>query len=147
MILAIDPGNDSSGYVAYTVKCNKIQILEFDPKANNFELLDRIGSDSSLETVVIERLKPRGQQIGESTFKSIEWASRLLQRAIDADITTRWHYVANIRQHLCGRPNATDANVNAALNQRFSKDELKGLTSHSKAALALAVYDFEVINE
>lgn len=77
MLLAIDPGTESSGLVF--VDENKT----ITPHVTDNELIfDMINTDM-VQQVAIEGFWPRNKKIGVTTFKAMNWASRFYQCAID----------------------------------------------------------------
>jgi hypothetical protein len=85
-----------------------------------------------------------GMPVGASTFETCLWIGRFIELA---RTESRLVYRKDIKMHLCGSMRAKDGNVRQALidligEQGTKKDKgpTYGISSHSWAALAVAVY-------
>lgn len=160
IVLAIDPGSTQSA--AVVVDGSDGRVLEH-VKLSNEELLVALRHNSSnltigVDAAVIEWAKPRGMLASEQLFEALWWAGQFTEAASHGVRTgDPWpvHRLARmaVKIHLCGRANAKDANVRAALIDRYGgiggRDEaigrksapgpLYGITADQWAALAVAV--------
>lgn len=147
-ILAIDPGNEVSGWVELDL--HRGQVVRHGnatPNAGIEELLGlREPGDGTL--VLVEILRPRGQPLWWQLIWTAIATGRML-RAWGGE----WDFLfrADVKHHLTGRTNSADANVNAAVRERWGGDKtvsvgtksnpgpLYGLAKHAWPALAVAV--------
>lgn len=138
MILAIDPGPESSGYCYYAdgkvYGCGHI---------GNREMLDRVKTDCS-DSIAIEMIASYGMAVGKDVFETCVWIGRFVEAAkVPVDLV----YRKDIKLHLCGTMKAKDANIRQALIDLLGKPGTKknpgptfGVTGHGWSALAVAVY-------
>ena len=122
-VFAIDPGNE---YSAYCIMDDQYNLLEFK-KAENHEimsiLLDRL---DKIDEVVIERIANMGMPAGATLFETAEWIGRFSQEA-EKKVPVNYIYRRDEKIYICGNPRAKDANIRAALIERFAKkDKLNG---------------------
>lgn len=99
--------------------------------------------------LVIEQVESFGMAVGREVFETVFWSGRFAE-AWDARAGA-WSMLPRrtVKLTLCGSARAKDPNVRRALIDRYGGDAsirkggpLYGITSHSWAALALAVtYD------
>ena len=116
-VFAIDPGNIQS---AYCIMDDEYHLLEFK-KAENKEIMDILLSRlDQVDEVVIERMQSYGMPVGETTFISAEWIGRFSQEA-EKKIPVYYIYRRDEKLYMCGSPRAKDANIRAALIERFAK--------------------------
>lgn len=149
-ILAIDPGNKESAYLilgeGYPEEFQKIR---------NAELVDRIrGARQSctrwgtVDHLAVEMIASYGMAVGKEVFDTCVWIGRFVQ-AWNGPHTLV--YRRDVKMHLCGNNAAKDANIRAALIDRFGpgKDKaigkkaspgpLYGISADVWSALAVAV--------
>lgn len=150
-VLAIDPGSEVSGWVVYDGE----RVLEAGVSPNHdilYEILydmEDVGSWLDCDTLVIESFAPRGQPLYSQLVDTAIWIGRFTQ-AWDGEVNVHLVVRDDAKRHLCGGGPRGDANVRAALIDRFGgKDKaigtkkdpgpLRGVKSHAWAALAVAV--------
>lgn len=115
-ILAIDPGSSQSAWIM--LNGERVESFAIDP---NETLLDafRNGKAFALnaDTVVIEWTAPRGMPASADLFETLWWAGRFAEanRDFPVDRVKR----LDVKRHVCGTTAAKDANVRAALIDRF----------------------------
>lgn len=145
-VLAIDPGNERSAFV------------EFDGTT----ILDRgIGDNDAVLKIItarrrvarvthlaVEMIASYGMAVGREVFDTCVWIGRYIQ-AWDGPHTLV--YRRDVKLHLCGQARAKDANIRAALIDRFGPGKeraigkvktpgpLYGVVADQWAALAVAV--------
>lgn len=145
-ILAIDPGTTHSGWVL---------LRNGNPwnsgVMENHEVIDMLRG-TTIVPVAIERFEARGMKLGDESIITILWTGRFIEAAgMDRVRLVRR---SAIKTHVCGTQRATDANIRAALIDRWGgKAEavgtvkkpgpLYGVKSHAWAALAVAVTALE----
>lgn len=148
-LLAIDPGPTQSGWCLYDGRA----VLR-SGVAENMALLAAL-SDLATGHLAIEMIASYGMAVGCEVFETCVWIGRYLQ-AWHAPDQVQLVYRKDVKLHLCGTTKAKDANVRAALIDRFGgRDKaigkkaapgpLFGVASHAWAALAVAVTAREAV--
>jgi hypothetical protein len=145
-ILAIDPGQEESGWIIWDSANEKIVQMGIDP---NVVLLADLDSPdcSEIDAVAIEMVGHygTGMAVGNSVFDTCVFIGELKHslRGLDPQLILR----PDIRLHFCHHRNAKPANVNQVLRDRFGEKGTKknpgklfGVRNHIWSALALAVY-------
>ena len=144
MILAIDPGNEKSGWCLLKDNGEPHDSGVFQ----NNEMLDVVwGVHHAKNTVLaIEMMKARGMPMSNAAMETLVWVGRFKQ-AWHTPNAVRLVYRFDIKMHICGAANAKDANVWQALKDRLGEPGTKknpgplyGIQSHARAALAVGVY-------
>lgn len=149
-LLAIDPGNEQSGWVLY----NTVSGLPEDwEKADNddvLSLVDWVGADR----LAIERIASYGMAVGASVFETCVWSGRFIERWLRVDMPQRPEpirvYRKDVKLHLCNSPRAKDANVRQAIVDLYGGKEkaiglkktpgpLYGMTKDCWAAMGVAL--------
>ena len=122
MILAIDPGNEESGYV-FTDDNLKPIVKE---KISNISLMDLILSgtftNNSYTHVAIEMVASYGMAVGKTVFDTCVWIGRF-QQALE-NITgepVRFIYRKDEKMNICHTMKAKDSNIVQALIDRFAQ--------------------------
>jgi hypothetical protein len=151
-ILAIDPGSEQSGWVIMDTADG--QLVEFG-KTDNEQLLARLphhltSAARVVNRVVIEWAAPRGMPASTELFETLYWVGRFTQAADPVPVERLKRL--EIKKHLCGKTNAKDSNIRAALIDRYggiggkrvaiglkaSPGPLYGVSKDAWAALAVA---------
>ncbi len=152
MILAIDPGTTESGWV--TMDGMRVMGAGVCPNADMLGMIRRAAdapdSPGGVETLAIEMIANYGMAVGREVFETCVWVGRMQQTWRDPE-SVRMVYRRDVKMHLCGSARAKDANIRAALIDKFgpgkdvavgrkpSPGPLYGVKSHAWAALAVAV--------
>ncbi len=144
-ILAIDPGNEVSGWVKYDLELGRP--VAHGNATPNEELVRIVKQTSTRSSVlIVEMFKPRGQPLYIQLVWTAVWIGRFVQAW-----GGRWDhlYRETVKHHLTGRTNSKDANVNVAVRERWggrksvgkkdSPGPLYGIAKHAWPALAVAV--------
>jgi hypothetical protein len=154
IVLAIDPGSERSGWVAFDTATGRVTA---HGKSPNGELMFE-ASGHHVGAVVIEWMTGYGATVGAETFEACFWAGRYAESAERlgwaVDRITRKDVIVHLhgRQRRHGDPSA-DAMVWQALVDRFggiggkaaavglkaSPGPLYGVAGDARAALAVAV--------
>ena len=136
-ILAIDPGNEESGYAvidALTLKPSAIG------KKENHVLREMIceGQFNTVDHVSIEMIGHygKGMPAGKTVFDTCIWIGRFLElltgssgwAASDVELVLR----ATVKAHVCGSTAAKDSNISQALIDRFAP----GVRNRGKGTIA-----------
>lgn len=146
-VVAIDPGTEKSGLVVWDVADEKVVGADVLPNSDVLLLLQNDIFRGTLENadVAIEMIASYGMPVGKEVFETCVFIGRLLE-AYKAYADPRLVYRREVKLHLCQSPRAKDANIWQALVDRFgppgtkkAPGRLYGVTSHARAALALAV--------
>lgn len=122
-ILAIDPGNEKSGYVVVEHDGEEIcRVLEAG-KIENPAVTDML--DRNLHTncmdVAIEMIAGMGMAVGQEVFDTCVWIGRFWEIALRAGGYEPIRiYRREEKLDLCGSLNAKDANIRQALVDRYA---------------------------
>ena len=159
-ILGIDPGTEKSGYVIWDGE----KVYEKD-WVSNLRLVSMIHNGIAVDRIVIEMVEARGMPIGKETLDTVVWIGRYYEAALGQYFAVALVYRRDIKIHLCGSAKAKPANISRVLKDRFGEPYtlaevpqtgkrgqpiksklvrvpgvLDGMTDHTWAALAAAVY-------
>ncbi|MGF6839883.1 hypothetical protein QF001_003750 [Paraburkholderia youngii] len=144
-LLAIDPGPVTSGLVVFDGE----RVFNATAVVHNAALLHLVGEYAG--PVALEMIASYGMAVGREVFETCVWVGRFMQAALCGPDNVTLADRKSIKLHLCGSSRAKDANIRAALLDRFGGKEkavgkkrapgpLYGVHSHAWAALAVAVY-------
>jgi hypothetical protein len=142
-ILAIDPGTTRSAYVYLSPDG---LVLDHATDTNERVSIQVIGARAARNTapIVIEQVESYGMAVGAEVFETVFWSGRFAEAARPLPV----HRIGRkaVKLHLCGTTQAKDANIRAALIDRFGgKDAIRkggplyGIHGDEWAALAVAV--------
>lgn len=138
MILAIDPGTTSSGYVLFAGGI----AADSGVLANN-RVLEMVRTWPG--PLAVEMIASYGMPVGAEVFETVRWIGRFQQAYQDPD-AVRLVFRKDVKMHLCGTPRAKDANIRQALIDKLGAPGTKknpgptyGVKSHAWAALGVAV--------
>lgn len=127
-IFAIDPGNVYSAFAVMDEWPDEdYHLLEFGKLENKkcMEImLDWLGKKYAPDRVVIERIQSYGMAVGAEVFETCEWIGRFAQEA-ERFCPVEYVYRKDEKLYICGELRAKDANVRAALIERFAKFDKK----------------------
>lgn len=139
-LYAIDPGTEQSALVR--VEHGVISGYIFPNENLLNEELPMLGAGH----LVIEAIESYGMAVGREVFATVFWSGRFAQ-AWDRRHDCTWSMLPrrDVKLTLCGSPKAKDANIRAALLDRYGGvssakkgGRLYGIRSHLWAALAVA---------
>lgn len=148
MILAIDPGTEQSAWLVLADGHIQRDLGPSLPSMGigpNETVMSRIRKGWHCD-LVIESIESYGMPVGREVFQTAYWIGRF-----DSHCTATLMPRRTVKLHLCGSPKATDANIRAALIDRFGPGKAKavglkatpgplhGVKTHLWSALALAV--------
>jgi hypothetical protein len=143
-LYALDPGTEQSALV---VVCGATGAVAGRIYPNAELLAELRGGELAFGHLVIEEIASYGMPVGREVFETVFWAGRFAQ-AWDCPGQYTWSLLPRreVKLALCGSPRAKDANIRAALIDRWGGVQsirkggpLYGIRSHCWAALALAV--------
>ncbi len=145
-IVAIDPGNERSALVNYFGGPIVGELV----LAENEAILQMLpGLRESSDVLAIEMVACYGMPVGKEVFETCVWIGRFIDRW--GKLACRV-YRKDVKMHLCHSMRATDANIRAALLDRFGPGKQKavgmkkapgplyGIKKDLWSALAVAVY-------
>lgn len=144
-IFAIDPGNTKSAYVVY----------DSDKKILNKGILENEAFKDFLEgsnnrQFAIEMVACYGMPVGAEVFDTVLWIGRFIETIVRGGGVVDLVFRRDIKLHLCGTVRAKDGNIRQALIDKLgpvgtkkSPGPLHGVSSHTWAALAVAVFHTE----
>lgn len=138
-ILALDPGTNDTGFCVFA----DARVFESGVRPNA-DMLQYVGT-AFYDVLAIEMIASYGMPVGREVFETCLWIGRFKQAWRDPE-AVRLIYRKDVKMHLCGTPRAKDANVWQALKDKLGEPGTKnapgplyGVTSHARAALAVAV--------
>lgn len=148
-IVAIDPGTNESGFCA---------LRDGQPvlhgTVNNRDLLNQLRSvrpsDGTETTVAIEQMQNYGGPVSTDVFQTLLWSGRFQEAAESNGFSVVYLSRVRVKTHLCNKPNATDAEVWAAVCGRYGVpysrgkqaplgSVLHGITGDARQALAVGL--------
>lgn len=147
LILAIDPGNERSGYCVMGGKT----VLD-SGVLDNHDMLEMIHLYRN-DDLAIEMIASYGMPVGREVFETCVWIGRFLQYHNRPD-EARLVYRKDVKLHLCGNTRAKDGNIRQAIIDLFpatgggktpqigtrkQPGPLHGVSSHAWAALGVAL--------
>ena len=147
-ILAIDPGTTESAYVLYNARRH---VIEAKAKIPNAEMHDVFKSTPQSYHLVIEMIASYGMPVGSEVFETCVWIGRFLEQAERCGLLTERMFRKTVKMWLCQTNKAKDANIRAALIDKFGGSKAKaiglkktpgplyGVKADIWAALAVAV--------
>jgi hypothetical protein len=142
MIIAMDPGTDESGLVAWDGAK-----LIYKATPTNEAIIEEILPlwIKDTQTLVIEDIV-YANDAGRELFTTVRWTGRFEQEWLRRGGQTIYIPRATVKAHVCGKAHVKDGNVWFALKERFAGGQkvTKGsilwkLGEHERQALALAV--------
>lgn len=159
MILAIDPGNEYSGFAVIGPDYRPVAI----GKIPNKQILHVIEA-GGYEYLRIEMIASYGMAVGKEVFETCVWIGRFIQchNLLATEFSTDMElvYRRDIKLHHCESSKAKDANIIQALIDRFAPGEpnrgkgtkaapgwFYGFSKDIWQAYALAVYAADTIGE
>ena len=121
MLLAIDPGNEMTGYV--------LMDKEYTPhsfgKIRNEEMRDILYQGEYTEAVV-EMVASYGMPVGATVFETCLEIGRYIEIARIRQRPVYLIYRREVKTNICGSVRANDATIRQALVDRFAKDTPNG---------------------
>ena len=146
-LIAIDPGTTKSGYIV--LSDGQVTSGEVADNAHLEYLLRTTDHFKDLDHCVIEMIASYGMPVGREVFETCVWIGRFMA-AFGPSKCDRM-FRGDVKRHLCQSPRAKDPHVWQALLDRYGPGKEKavgskknpgplyGITSHQRAALAVAV--------
>jgi len=130
-ILAIDPGYERSAMVIYDTAQGKpiwSNIWDNDDVVVNM-LPDAGTAEKPLDRLVVEMVASYGMAVGKEVFETVYWIGRFCQAwpRYKGEHTVCRIYRKDVKMNLCHSMKATDANIRAALLDRFGPGKEKAV--------------------
>ncbi len=150
-VLAIDPGNEQSGYVLYDVA--ERFVLD-KGKCTNDELIASLYDDRAFDgatDLAIEMAQSFGAKVWSQVFVAVMWTGRFVEAWSAARCLPHvFVYRRDVKLHLTGSARAQDGQIRQCLLERWGGKEqaigtksepgpLRGVTADAWSALAVAV--------
>lgn len=167
-ILAIDPGNEESAFCFIEKATYRPVYFE---KINNYDakskILDWIQINASKESgeifrvseAAIEMVASYGMAVGKTVFDTCVWVGIFTEMLNQIGIPVSYIYRKDEKMNICGQMKAKDANIRAALIDRFAQFDLKngkgsksnpdwffGFKADIWAAYAVGITALDIIN-
>lgn len=121
-ILAIDPGNEESAWCEFDAG----QPKQSD-KVQNSEMLFRLRSLRIDRLLCIEMIASYGMAVGKEVFETCLWIGRFQEAWESRGGTVRLVYRREVKLYLCESARANDANIRAALIDRYGPGKDKAI--------------------
>ena len=119
VVLAIDPGSEQSAWLQWD---GHVDAFATWPNARLLESL-RAGRTAA-DVVVIEQIESYGMAVGREIFATVHWAGRFTEAAHPTPVVQLPRRAVKLA--LCHDSRAKDANIRAALLDRFGGSAAKG---------------------
>lgn len=155
-LLAIDPGNEFSGWVLMNQEDYSVLAKGKTPNADLLQMITSENAEIQLpyDNCAIEMIKSYGMSVGATVFETCVWVGRFYEAVrLLSGIESELVYRPVIKLHHCLSPKANDTTVRHALIDRFAPNASNGGKGSAKnpgwfygfsqdiwAAYALAVY-------
>lgn len=149
VVLAIDPGSEQSAWLVYNIGTGGIRSFGI---SGNEALLANLRAGPSLEVgrAAIEKIESYGMAVGAEVFATVHWSGRFTEALERHSVRVTQLPRRAVKLALCGDTRAKDANVRAALLDRFggkaaavgrkaAPGPLYGISRDVWSALAIAV--------
>ena len=155
-LLAIDPGNEFSGWVLINQEDYSVLAKGKTPNADLLQMITSENAETQLQydNCTIEMIKSYGMSVGSTVFETCVWVGRFYEAVrLLSGIESELVYRPVIKLHHCLSPKANDTTVRHSLIDRFAPHTPNGGKGSAKepgwfhgfsqdiwAAYALAVY-------
>jgi hypothetical protein len=131
-ILAIDPGNEESGYALIdSITCKPLDIGKISNHALRTKIINQ-EFNSGVDHVSIEMIKSYGMPVGATVFETCVWIGRYVEVVRDLFVDVDLVYRGDVKLHHCHSSKAKDSNVIQALIDRFAS----GVRNRGKGTVA-----------
>ena len=114
MLIAIDPGCSESAFVVWNG--SEILLKGKEPNEAMIQIVKDFGANYH-NRCVIEQIASYGMAVGAEVFETVYWSGRFCQ-AFGPERVDRVKRL-EVKMHLCHDSKAKDANIRAALIDRF----------------------------
>ena len=122
-VLGIDPGNEMSAYMV--MDSITLKPIEF-AKVSNDELNSKLRSGEIMyDEACVERIQSFGMPVGCTVFITCEEIGRLSEIIEQSGRPVSYVFRQDEKLHICHDSRAKDANIRAALIDRFAQHDFK----------------------
>lgn len=119
-ILALDPGNEFTGYALLSLP--DFKLLDFN-KSANVELIKCLRDISTkADAVAIEKIASYGMPVGADVFDTCIWIGRFVQ---ELGRPVEYIFRREEKISICGSMKAKDSNIRQELINRYAKKDFK----------------------
>lgn len=130
-ILAIDPGNVSSGWCVIDAHTRRPLQFGLSPNETLLELYVR-SNPRRYDKAVIEMVASYGMPVGAEVFATVRWIGRYEQAIRDLGLPVELTSRLTVKLNLCHDSRAKDPHITQALVDRFAN----GQPNHGKGTKA-----------
>ena len=126
MIIGIDPGNECSAWATMTAAG---ELVNHAKEANNGIIgMIRHSVLAPMSTIVaIEMIASYGMPVGKEVFETCVWIGRFAEAWEQSGGKVRFIYRRDVKLHHCHNARANDANIRAALIDRYGPGKDKAI--------------------
>jgi len=114
-ILALDPGNVRTAYVAYDTETHRVTSKDL---ADNETIKQVVADGRGCDLCAIEMVACYGMAVGATVFDTARWVGRF-QEAWRGSTPAVLVYRREVKLAVCGQCKAKDSNIRAALMDLF----------------------------
>lgn len=127
ILIAIDPGNEQSGYVVVTHNGEEITGVIDKGKVYNSKIFKVLETYRNYE-LAVEMIASYGMAVGKSVFETCVYIGRFQEYAGMVGQMTDFAFIyrKDEKTNLCGTMKAKDANIKQALVDRYAPDTPNG---------------------
>ena len=120
IVTGIDPGPKFTAYTVFCTDGSNHQIVSMG-KVPNSEMMSIIKNGVLVKNsvVFIEGMQAMGMPVGAETFETCYFIGKILEVLEQRDVDHRLIFRKEVKLHHCGTNKAKDANIRAALIERF----------------------------
>ena len=120
IITGIDPGPKFTAYTVFCTDGSNHLIISMG-KVPNGEMMGLIKDGVIIKnsTVFIEGMQAMGMPVGAETFETCYFIGKMMEALEQRDVEYRLIFRKEVKLHHCGTNKAKDANIRAALIERF----------------------------
>lgn len=153
IISGIDPGTTMSAVTMISVKNGDI-LSQASRKIPNAELLSWAREMDDDAVVFIEGMQSYGMPVGKETFETCYLIGRILEILDRRGVKCTMVFRKDVVQHHCLTTKGKDANVRAALIERFGAVGTKknpgllyGISADMWSSMAIATLGYDTLNK
>ena len=124
VILAIDPGNNESGYVVIQSDSYKPVYCGKEENPLIVDVIKKVSEEYENFDVAIEMIASYGMAVGKSVFETCVWIGKFIAVAEKAGACNIARvYRKDEKMNICNSMKAKDSNITRALIDRFAPNE------------------------
>jgi len=157
-IFAVDPGTVESGFCLLEQGQPTVTGTRYNGEIVQMLRNLQNSSEKSKIVLAIEQMQSYGGPVSTDVFQTLIWSGRLQEAGENSGLQVVYLPRVRVKTHLCNKPNATDAEVWAAVCKRYgvayergkrapAGSVLHGIAGDARQALALALLLYDEQNE